>query len=167
MSYRPIRGPLPGPVHGPRPGRSLAPRHHHPAMLLLAALLLATCLCFAGAPAEAGPINLNAADAATLASELKGVGKVKAQAIIEFRQKHGPFRSVDELAQVKGFSQKLIDRNRADIKLGPVPAGTQGLPPGKAAGPGKGATVGKGATSASPSATVARAPKQGAAGAAR
>jgi competence protein ComEA len=108
-------------------------------MLLLAALLLAACLCFAGAPAQAGPINLNAADAATLASELKGVGKVKAQAIIDFRQKHGPFRSVDELAQVKGFSQKLIDRNRADIKLGPVTAAPQG-----AARPATGAAAPKG-----------------------
>jgi competence protein ComEA len=99
-----------------------APARHHPVVLLLAALLLATCLGTAGAPALAGPVNINAADAATLASELKGVGKVKAQALLDFRQKHGPFRSVDELAQVKGFSQKLIERNRADIKLGPVAA---------------------------------------------
>ncbi|MDE2219591.1 MAG: helix-hairpin-helix domain-containing protein, partial [Gammaproteobacteria bacterium] len=57
--------------------------------------------------------------------ELRGIGPVKAQAIVEYRQKHGAFRSVDELAQVKGISQKLIDRNRADLRLGqgvPAPA---------------------------------------------
>jgi len=120
------------PVSGARPASQPAPRRHHPAVLLLAALLLAACLGSAGSPAVAGPVNLNAADAATLASELKGVGKVKAQAILDFRQKHGPFRSVDELAQVKGFSQKLIDRNRADIKLGPVAGTGSGAAPGVA-----------------------------------
>lgn len=100
----------------------LAPRRHRPATLLLAAFLLAICLGSVGTPAMAGPVNLNSADAATLASELKGVGMVKAQRIVDFRQKHGPFRTIDELAQVKGFSQKLIERNRTDLKLGPVAA---------------------------------------------
>jgi len=103
-----------------------APARHTPAALLLAAVLLTACLGLSGPVASAGPVNLNAADAATLANELKGVGMVKAQRIIDFRQKHGPFRTIDELAQVKGFSQKLIERNRADLKLGPVAAGAPG-----------------------------------------
>lgn len=82
----------------------------------LAALLLAAAL----GPTWAGPVNINAADAATLAQELKGVGAVKAQALIDYRQKHGPFRTLDDLALVKGFGQKLIDRNRADLRLGAV-----------------------------------------------
>jgi len=122
MSHRTNPGSLPGSFRGCRQ----APRRHHPAVLLLSALLLAACLCTGAGSAHAGPVNINAADAATLASELKGVGKVKAQAVLDFRQKHGPFRSVEELAQVKGFSQKLINRNRADIKLGPVAAAPQG-----------------------------------------
>jgi competence protein ComEA len=71
------------------------------------------------------PVNINAADAPTLAHELRGIGPVKAQAIVEYRQKHGAFRTVDELAQVKGISQKLIDRNRTDLRIGqaaPAPA---------------------------------------------
>jgi competence protein ComEA len=64
------------------------------------------------------PVNINAADAPTLAQQLKGIGPHKAQAIVEYRQKHGAFRTVDELAQVKGISQKLIDRNRADLRIG-------------------------------------------------
>jgi competence protein ComEA len=49
--------------------------------------------------ALAGPVNLNSADAATLARELDGIGPAKAQAIVEFRQKNGPFRSPDDLLQ--------------------------------------------------------------------
>jgi len=57
---------------------------------LVQALILA--LLPAGA-ALAGPVNLNSADASTLAKELDGIGPAKAQAIVEYRQKNGPFRS--------------------------------------------------------------------------
>ncbi len=69
------------------------------------------------AGAWCGPVNVNVADVDTLARELKGIGNSKAQAIVDYRQKHGPFRSVDELAMVKGISQKLIERNRADLRV--------------------------------------------------
>jgi competence protein ComEA len=90
-------------------------------------LLLIALLATASAGAWCAPVNLNSADAATLAHDLKGIGSVKAQAIVEYRQKHGPFRSVDELAQVKGISQKLIDRNRADLRIDRV-AGQPAVP---------------------------------------
>jgi competence protein ComEA len=80
----------------------------------LATLILLATL----GPVWAGPVNINAADAVTLAQELKGVGKVKAQALVDYRQKHGAFRTLDDLALVKGFGQKLIERNRADLRLG-------------------------------------------------
>lgn len=67
--------------------------------------------------ALAGPVNINTADAATLAKELKGIGAAKAQAIVEFRQKNGAFRSIDELSLVKGVGQRLIDQNRADLRI--------------------------------------------------
>jgi competence protein ComEA len=88
-------------------------------------LALLAVLCVGGA--AAGPVNINSADAATFARELKGIGAAKAAAIIDYRQKHGAFRSVDELALVKGVGQKLIDRNRADLRLdrsAAKPAGT-------------------------------------------
>jgi competence protein ComEA len=65
----------------------------------------------------AGPVNINTADAATIARELKGVGLTRAAAIVDYRGKHGPFKSADELALVKGIGQKAIDKNRADIRL--------------------------------------------------
>ena len=67
--------------------------------------------------AAAGPVNINSADAATIARELKGIGLAKAEAIVEYRQKHGPFRSADELASVRGIGQKTIEHNRADIRI--------------------------------------------------
>lgn len=79
----------------------------------LAAMLLLTPLAL-----HAEPVNVNTADAATLAKSLTGVGPAKARAIVSYRDKNGPFKSVDQLAMVEGISQKLIDRNRADIRLG-------------------------------------------------
>ena len=70
--------------------------------------LLITFLLSLSAGAWCGPVNVNSADVETLARELKGIGHAKAQAIVDYRQKHGAFRSVDELAMVKGISQKLI-----------------------------------------------------------
>jgi competence protein ComEA len=64
-----------------------------------------------------GPVNINSADAATIARELKGIGLSKAQAIVEYRQKHGPFHSADELAQVRGIGRRTIENNRADIRI--------------------------------------------------
>jgi competence protein ComEA len=76
------------------------------------ALFLAVAL-----PARATPVNINAADAATIAQGLKGIGLKRAQAIVDYRSKHGPFRSADELAQIKGLGAKVIQKNRADIRL--------------------------------------------------
>jgi len=64
-----------------------------------------------------GPVNINTADAPTIARELKGIGLSKAQAIVDYRVKHGPFRSADELAEVRGIGAKTIERIRADVRL--------------------------------------------------
>jgi competence protein ComEA len=67
---------------------------------------------------HAEPVNINTADATALAKALSGVGPAKAKAIVSYRDKNGPFKSVDQLAMVEGITQKLIEKNRADIKLG-------------------------------------------------
>jgi competence protein ComEA len=77
----------------------------------LAATLLLTQLVYAE------PVNINTADATALAKSLNGVGPAKAKAIVSYREKNGPFKTIDQLALVEGISQKLIDKNRADIKL--------------------------------------------------
>jgi competence protein ComEA len=79
---------------------------------------LAALVLFAPLAAFAEPVNINTADATTLAKALTGVGPAKAKAIVSYRDKNGPFKSVDQLAMVEGITQKLIDKNRADIRLG-------------------------------------------------
>jgi competence protein ComEA len=60
---------------------------------------------------EQAPLNINVADVTAL-QRLRGVGAVKAQAIVEHRQTHGAFASVDELLEVKGIGKALLQRNR-------------------------------------------------------
>ena len=98
--------------------------------------LVATLLMMQVGHAE--PVNVNTADATALAKALNGIGPAKAKAIVSYREKNGPFKSVDQLAMVEGITQKLIERNRADIKLGgdkPGPSGPA-APAAKPARPG-------------------------------
>ena len=59
----------------------------------------------------AAKVNLNTADADTLARELVGIGASKAEAIIAHRQAHGPFATVDELLEVKGIGTAILEKN--------------------------------------------------------
>ena len=86
---------------------------------------------------HAEPVNINTADATALAKALNGVGPAKAKAIVSYREKNGPFKSVDQLAMVEGISQKLIDKNRADIKLGAAEKAGAPAPAPAAAKPAK------------------------------
>ena len=67
--------------------------------------------------AFAGPVNVNTADAETISAELKGVGLSKAKAIVEYRKKHGPFHSADDLTLVKGIGERTVELNRSDIQV--------------------------------------------------
>jgi len=94
--------------------------------VLLAALAFSSLAAHAAPPTPAAPpmadsvakpmagamVNLNTADAATLQKELAGIGAAKANAIVAFREANGPFASVDELLEVQGIGQALVDRNR-------------------------------------------------------
>ena len=83
------------------------------ASLLIAGLTLATWPFVV----SAGPVNINTADAKTLARELTGVGLSRAQAIVDYRQKNGPFRSADDLANVKGIGKQVVEKNRVNIRV--------------------------------------------------
>jgi len=74
-------------------------------------------LLVAAASVYADPVNINTADAKTLAENIKGVGPKKAQAIVVYRRDNGPFKSIHDLAKVKGIGEKLIARNKADLML--------------------------------------------------
>lgn len=62
-------------------------------------------------------VNINSAGAKQLSKVLVGVGAKKAEAIIEYREKFGPFKSANELTAVKGIGQKTVDKNKSKIKL--------------------------------------------------
>ena len=78
-------------------------------------------LLLASAALWARPVNINTADAETLAAAIKGVGPRTAEAIIAYRQTHGPFRSVDDLVKVKGIGQATLEKNRAALTVGERP----------------------------------------------
>ena len=78
-------------------------------------VLIATALMTLPVAVLGGPVNINTADAETIAKELNGIGLSKARAIVEYREKYGPFKNADELSLVKGIGERTVDENRADI----------------------------------------------------
>jgi competence protein ComEA len=70
--------------------------------------------------ALAGPVNVNTADAETISESLQGVGLSKARAIVEYRQKHGPFKTADDLSLVKGIGARTVELNRGNILVTPA-----------------------------------------------
>lgn len=84
--------------------------------VILKSLVLALLLTANAYAAE--KVNINTATAAELDKVLVNVGPAKAQAIVEHRQANGPFKSVEELALVKGIGLKTVERNRGLIEVG-------------------------------------------------
>ena len=78
---------------------------------VLSALLLIPALLFAET------VNINTADKETLMTAVKGVGEKRAEAIIIYRELNGPFKSIDELTEVKGISASIIENNRENISV--------------------------------------------------
>src|SRR5262245_16803239 len=69
-------------------------------------------------PGKAGLININTADEAQLTT-LKGIGPAKAKAITQYRQEHGPFKTVDDLKHVSGIGDKTLAALKPFITVGP------------------------------------------------
>ena len=63
-------------------------------------------------------LNINTADAQALSEGIDGVGEKRAQAIVDYRNEHGPFTTVDGLSQVKGIGSATIDKNRDNLTTG-------------------------------------------------
>jgi len=75
-------------------------------------LILCTGLVFA---ADA-KIDVNSADAIEMAQALTGIGEKKAQAIVEYRTNVGEFTSVEELTEVKGITNRIIELNKDKLE---------------------------------------------------
>lgn len=63
-----------------------------------------------------GTVSLNNADAATL-EQLPGVGPVIAERIVQWRTDNGPFRSVEELAEISGIGTAMVDRIKDQVRM--------------------------------------------------
>lgn len=61
-------------------------------------------------------INLNNADVRTLTKSCKGIGKKRAEAIVKYREMHGGFRSIEELADVRGIGKQFVKRHKTQLK---------------------------------------------------
>lgn len=62
-------------------------------------------------------VNINKADAEEISTVLKGVGLKKAEAIVAYRKANGKFKSIEELAEVKGIGEATIEKNRSKLVL--------------------------------------------------
>lgn len=66
---------------------------------------------------KTGNVNINTADAKHISSALNGIGLKRAQTIVDYRTKNGPFKTVDDLTKIKGVSKKVLERNQGKILL--------------------------------------------------
>lgn len=80
--------------------------------------------------AAAAALNLNTATKDELVA-LPGIGPAKAQAIVDYRNQHGPFRSLDDLRKVKGIGEKLFLQLKPDLTLGTTARSAVAQAPGK------------------------------------
>ena len=85
-------------------------------------LLLALVIALAAPLADAA-LNLNTATKEELIA-LSGIGPAKAQAIIDYRNQHGGFKSVDELKDVKGIGARRFEKLKPELTVGPLPVKT-------------------------------------------
>lgn len=68
----------------------------------------------------AKPIDINSADAKTISESLKGIGAKKAEEIVRYRKENGPFKSLNDLTNVKGVGDKTVEKNAENIKFSKV-----------------------------------------------
>ncbi|MBC7656985.1 MAG: ComEA family DNA-binding protein [Frankiaceae bacterium] len=100
---------------------------------LLIKTIVLSALLATSALAGGERVNINTADAATLDRVLNGIGPSKAEAIVAYRKANGPFRSIDQLASVKGIGLSTIEKNRDRIVI----AGGAAVAAAKPAGTGR------------------------------
>ena len=86
-------------------------------MLIFRAFVVSLLFTIASyCPAEEA-ININSADASSIAEAMTGIGLKRAEEIVAFREKNGRFRSIEDLVLVKGIGASTLDKNRDRISV--------------------------------------------------
>lgn len=80
-------------------------------------LLVALFISFCSFSVFAAPVNINSADAKTIADALSGIGLKKAEAIVKYREAKGPFKAAEDLVNVDGIGAKTVEKIKSDILL--------------------------------------------------
>ena len=97
----------------------------------IGAFALALAVQLAGAGLAAAALNINTATKDELVA-LNGIGPAKAQAILDYRKANGPFKSVDDLRNVKGIGAKRLEKLRPELAVSGAPTKVAAAPVGKA-----------------------------------
>ena len=82
---------------------------------MIKSTIIALATLFFSTLALASPVNINTASATELANALNGVGEVKAQALVVYREANGAFNSPEQIINVKGIGNATYEKNKEDI----------------------------------------------------
>ena len=86
------------------------------ACLTLIAIFLIASAVLADSKATLEPLDMNQATIEQLC-ELEGIDNVKASAIIQYREAHGPFTSIEDIKHVKGIGDKIFENIKGHITV--------------------------------------------------
>ena len=87
-------------------------------MKLFQVIFVSLFIALASLAVQADPVDINTANAMVISKTLKGIGLKKAQAIVAYREKHGKFKTVEDLAKVQGIGKKTVALNKANLTIG-------------------------------------------------
>ena len=85
-------------------------------MALAAEEVAATTEAPAQQQVQSSKLNINTATAEQFMG-LKGIGKKKAEAILSWRTEHGGFKSVEELAEATGISERFVSEHQSELTI--------------------------------------------------
>jgi competence protein ComEA len=80
-------------------------------------IALISALSLSAGVFAAQPVDINSADAQALADAIKGVGLKRAESIVAYRQKNGPFTTVSDLSNVQGIGEKTVQSSRENLTV--------------------------------------------------
>lgn len=86
---------------------------------IIVALALALTSQLVVLPSADAAVNLNTASKDELVA-LVGIGPAKAQAILDYRKANGPFKTVDDVKNVKGIGAKRLEKFKDQLTVGPA-----------------------------------------------